>query len=216
MPERFVNLPETPNSLIYIGQYETWKDLRSEGIKQFVIENNINNVCIITSGNGGRSLALALRNINCRVICVVDDELDKTVFAKLDSTVKECNPNNDTKFYSKLELEQICSERLQVEFLDVSNGFYENYGRIADDILDNLDLEPEYIVILFGSGGGATGITDRLNSRGYKGKVILFDLIRDIHSLTNSQLHLTLIRISLVVMLRLSKSRNIESNLHIF
>ena len=162
--------------------FGTIKDRRNYYVFLEANRLKVDKLVLITSGNNGYSLAQFAKTSSVKVVCVVDKNINQEIKNKLKKSVYQVlELNLDHKILRPEELVAFSREKEDEVIWDVTNGYEESYNEIVDEITKKIPY-PSYIVVPVGSGGIFLGITQGLERRGAKTKVIGIGTQNTVHS----------------------------------
>lgn len=169
-----LDLPELRRSYLYDeskNEYGTIKDRRNRHILNEATRLHIDKLVLITSGNGGYSLARMATGTGIKVVCVVSRQLDQSIKDLLATYAYQViELNLDQKILRPEELITICRESDEEVIWDVTNGYEEAYVDLVREI--SQEIVPDYIVCPVGSGGIFVGLVEGVERYSPKTKVI--------------------------------------------
>ena len=196
-----INRKETPlieenklTKLFHIGKafikdesknpFGTVKDLRNLYICNEANHLKVDKLVLITSGNNGYSLAKIAKGTRLKIVCVIDKLLHfstKKLLREVAYDVVEVNLGSH--IFHPEELTMIAREKDKEVIWDVTNGYEENYNRIADEIFGTLN--PNYIVVPVGSGGIYLSLVKTIEKRGIPTTIIGIGVKKKINSVAD-------------------------------
>ena len=164
---------DLPNLLIKNesqNPFGTWKDRRSELIIEKAKQASVKNLCLITSGNAGFSLAMFAQESGIQVTSIIDSKLPASIKDSLQkASTKIVETDLSAKVLSTEEIIKLVRESDQKIIWDVTNGFEEAYESIIQELADKA---PDYIVCPIGSGEAFVGLSNGLAKANWKTKLI--------------------------------------------
>ena len=164
---------DLPNLLIKNesqNPFGTWKDRRSELIIEKAKQASVKNLCLITSGNAGFSLAMFAQESGIQVTSIIDAKLPASIKDSLQkASTKIVETDLSAKVLSTEEIIKLVRESDQKIIWDVTNGFEEAYESIIQELADKA---PDYIVCPIGSGEAFVGLSNGLAKANWKTKLI--------------------------------------------
>jgi len=145
--------------------FGTFKDRRNLLAIDEAIEEHVDKLVLITSGNAGYSLARLAEGTGIKVICVVDMKTNsniKKILEKHSYQIIEADlsPPNILKTEDIIKLARETSDEV---ILDVTNGFHAGFQSIVREIKDE---NPDYLVTPLGSGEAYVGLYQGLKRYG--------------------------------------------------
>lgn len=146
----------------------TFKDLKADFVVRNAVNDLVDKLCVITSGNAGISVGrLGLKNM-IKVFCIVDSRIDHRIYQKLKRCcTKVIKTDLSAKILHSEDTIRICRENPHETIRDVTNGQSDAYKSIlpTDQVFD-------YIICPVGSGESFCGIYDAIKYRKIKTKLI--------------------------------------------
>lgn len=152
--------------------FGTIKDRRSYDIVTFARSQNIQAICLITSGNAGYSLVSFAKASNLKVYCIVDSKINSNILSALRTvSTGVVEVELEKKILTSKEIEQLVKRafKLNNQPYDVTNGFHFAYGSIVRELED---FQPDILVCPYGSGETYHGLVQELTKRRINCKVI--------------------------------------------
>lgn len=136
--------------------FGTYKGRRSEAIVKKALDEHIDKLVLITSGNAGFSLAKFAKISNLKVVCIVDKKLPVKIYKKL---VVVCHKVIRVDLSSRIlkpeDVIFLARETDEEVIWDVTNGWHEAYENIIKEIKD---ARPNFIITPVGSGEAFVGL----------------------------------------------------------
>lgn len=153
--------------------FGTFKDRKSEFIIKRGIEEHIDKFAIITSGNAGYSLAKFAEDTGIKIINFIDKKLKKSIKNKLKKvSYKVIEVDLSKKVFSPEEMIAMARENDIEVIWDGTygaHGYHESYIKIVEEIKDE---NPDFIVVLIGSGEAFCGLCEGIKKFNLKTKLI--------------------------------------------
>lgn len=149
--------------------FGTFKDRRSELIIKKAIEEQVDKLVLITSGNAGYSLLKFSEGSDIKVFCVVDKKLKESIKDKLNGHNKIIEIDLSSKILKPEEVISLARESDEEVIWDVTNGFHEAYEKIIQEIRH---IEPDLIILPMGSGEAFVGCFNGIKKYKLKAKLI--------------------------------------------
>ncbi|MES2409118.1 MAG: PLP-dependent lyase/thiolase [Patescibacteria group bacterium] len=165
-----MNLPDN----IYIkdeskNPYGTHKDKRSEYIVKRAKEEGVGKLCLITSGNGGFSLAKYASLEGIKVVSIIDKNLKESIKSKLKEVCSVVEVDLSSQIYKPEEIIALSRERDDEVIWEVTNGFPAAYKDLIKEIKDR---RFDYIICPVGSGETFVGLYLGLKEFKFDAKLI--------------------------------------------
>ncbi|MEW6610519.1 MAG: PLP-dependent lyase/thiolase [Patescibacteria group bacterium] len=136
--------------------FGTYKDRRSEAIVKKALDEHIDKLALITSGNAGVSLAKFANGSNLKVVCIVDKKLPATIYKKLVAvSYKVIQVDLSSRILKPEEVISLARETNEEVIWDVTNGWHEAYEDIIKEIKDG---RPNFLITQVGSGEAFVGL----------------------------------------------------------
>ena len=149
--------------------YGTHKDRRSKLILQKAINDRIDKLVLITSGNAGYSLGMLAKEFGIKIICIIDKNLKKSIRRKLDLCSTTVEVDLSKRILKPADTMALARENNDEAILDVTNGFHNAYGELLCEIAEK---NPEIIILPLGSGETFVGIYNEIEKLKLKTKLI--------------------------------------------
>ena len=150
--------------------FGTFKDRTSEFVVKKALEEYVDKLALITSGNAGYSLARFAEGTGIKVVCLVDDSLEKSIRDKLKKVVyKVIEVDLHKRIIEPEEVISMVRESEEEVIWDVTNGYHQAYESIVQEIRK---VNPDYIVTPVGSGEGFVGLYGGIKRYKLKTKLI--------------------------------------------
>ncbi len=138
------------------NRFGTYKDRRSEAIVKKALNEHIDKLVLITSGNAGISLAKFTNDSNLKVICIVDRNLPAKIFKKLiNVSYKVIRVDLSSRILKPEEIISFARETDEEVIWDVTNGWHEVYENIIKEIKG---YKPNFLITPVGSGEAFVGL----------------------------------------------------------
>jgi len=150
--------------------FGTFKDRRSEIVVKKAMEDKIDKIVLITSGNSGYSLGRFLENIDIKIVNIIDKNLNisiKNTLKKFSNGVIEIDLSK--KILKPEEVIGLAREDEEETILDATNGFHEAYEKIIEEIKKE---KPDFIIVPVGSGEAFVGLFNGIIKFGLKTKLV--------------------------------------------
>ena len=149
--------------------FGTFKDRRSELVIKRAIDEQIDKLVLITSGNSGYSLARFSQETGIKIVCIIDKNLKESIrrYLKKYSTLIEVDLSE--KILKPEEIISLARQSDEEVIWDVTNGFHEAYERIIEEIKTE---NPNFIILPIGSGEAFVGFYNGIKKFGLKTKLI--------------------------------------------
>lgn len=136
--------------------FSTHKDRRSEAIVKKALDEHIDKLALITSGNAGVSLAKFANGSNLKVVCIVDKKLPATIYKKLVAvSYKVIRVDLSSHILKPEEVISLARETDEEVIWDVTNGWHESYEDIIKEIKGD---RPIFLITPVGSGETFVGL----------------------------------------------------------
>ncbi|MBN1495108.1 PLP-dependent lyase/thiolase [Candidatus Peregrinibacteria bacterium] len=136
--------------------FGTYKDRRSEDIVKKAIDEKIDKLALITSGNAGVSLAKFANGSNLKVVCIIDEKLSTTIYKKLVTVCyKVIRVDLSSHILKPKEIISLARETDEEVIWDITNGWHEAYENIIKEIKDG---RPNFLITPVGSGEAFVGL----------------------------------------------------------
>ena len=150
--------------------FGTFKDRRSELIIKNAMEERIDKLVLITSGNAGYSLGRFAKDSKIKIVCIVDKNLKNSIKNKLRiySTLVEVDLSK--KILRPEMVISLARENDEEVIWDVTNGFHEAYEHIIEEI--KKIIKPDYIILPVGSGEAFVGLYNGIKKYKLKTRLI--------------------------------------------
>jgi cysteine synthase len=136
--------------------FGTYKDRRSEAIVKKAIDEKIDKLALITSGNAGVSLAKFANGSDLKVVCIVDEKLSAKIYKEL---VAVCYKVIQVDLLAHIlkpeDVISLARETDEEVIWDVTNGWHEAYENIIEEIKD---CRPNFLITPVGSGEAFVGL----------------------------------------------------------
>lgn len=138
------------------NQFGTYKDRRSEAIVKKALDEHIDKLVLITSGNAGVSLAKFANGSNLKVVCIIDEKLPAKIYKKLaDASYKVIRVDLSSHILKPEEIISLARETDEEVIWDVTNGWHDAYQDIIKEIKDG---RPNFLITPVGSGEAFVGL----------------------------------------------------------
>jgi len=162
------------NTTIFIkdeskNPFGTLKDRRSELIVTEAMDEKVDKLSLITSGNAGYSLERFSKGNKIKVVNVVDRKLKKSIKNKLGKDGKVVEVDLSKKILKPEEVISLARENDEEVIWDVTNGFHKAYRKIIEEIKK---VNPSIIFVPVGSGETFVGLYNGIKSSKLKTKLI--------------------------------------------
>lgn len=149
--------------------FGTYKDRRSEAIVKKALDEHIDKLALITSGNSGVSLAKFAKGSNLKVVCIVDEKLPAKIYKKLAAvSYKVIRINLSAHILKPEEVISLARETDEEVIWDVTNGWHDAYEDLVKEIKDD---GPNFLITPVGSGEAFVGLFNGIKK--YKLSAIL-------------------------------------------
>ncbi len=149
--------------------FGTYKDRRSEAIVKKALDEHIDKLALITSGNAGISLAKFATGPNLKVICIVDKKLPAKIYKELVAVChKVIRVDLSSHIFNPEEIISLARETEEELIWDVTNGWQEAYEDIIKEIKGD---KPNFLITPVGSGEAFVGLLNGMKK--YKLKTTL-------------------------------------------
>lgn len=136
--------------------FGTYKDRRSEAIVKKALDEHIDKLALITSGNAGVSLAKFANGFNLKVICIIDKKLPATIYKKLVAVChKVIRVDLSSHIIKPEEVISLARETDEEVIWDVTNGWHEAYEDIIKEVKNG---RPNFLITPVGSGEAFVGL----------------------------------------------------------
>lgn len=136
--------------------FNTYKDRRSEMIVKKALDEHIDTLVLITSGNAGISLAKFASGSDLKIICIVDKKLPAKIYKKLtDASYKVIRVDLSSRILKPEEIISLARETDEEVIWDVTNGWHNAYEDIIKEIKD---VKPHLLITPVGSGEAFVGL----------------------------------------------------------
>ena len=136
--------------------FGTYKDRRSEAIVKKAIDEKIDKLALITSGNAGFSLAKFANGSNLKAVCIVDKKLPVKIYKKLIAVCyKVIRVDLSSNILKPEEVISLARETDEEVIWDVTNGWHKAYENIIKEIKDS---RPNFLITPIGSGEAFIGL----------------------------------------------------------
>lgn len=160
--------------------FGTFKDRASEFIIKKALENKVDKIVIITSGNFGYSLSRFAEGTKLKIICIVDKEISKLIESKLKKvSYKVIKIDLSRKILESKQIVSLARENNKEKIWDIDNKFYRAYESIVKEIKTE---KPDYIIVPIGSGGGFVGLYSGIKRYKLRTKIIGVGVKQKFHS----------------------------------
>lgn len=138
--------------------FGTWKDRRSEVIIKNALDNKMDKLAFVTSGNTGYSLANFAKETDIKIVPIVDYTLTeeiKAVLKKMSHSLVEMNLED--RILESKDVIYVAHELGEETIEDVTNGYEDTYKSIAHELKEE---RPDVVVCPVGSGEAFIGIQE--------------------------------------------------------
>lgn len=150
--------------------FGTYKDRRSEMILNKAIDECVDKLCLITSGNSGFSLAQFAKGIKIKIVCIVGLDLNQSIKNKLkEACYKVIEVDLSKKILKPENSIALARENDEELIWDVTNGYHDAYESIIKEIKH---IQPNYLICPVGSGEAFVGLYKGLKKYNLKTKLI--------------------------------------------
>ena len=149
--------------------YGTWKDRRSKYIIQKALNEGVQKLSLITSGNAGYSLAMHARPHGIQVVCIVDQKLKDGVKNKLREVCHVIEVELGTKILKPEEVIALVRMNEHESVWDVTNGYSESYVSIISELPRP---HPDFLICPVGSGEAFVGLYQAIKENHLHTKLI--------------------------------------------
>jgi threonine synthase len=164
--------------------FGTFKDRRNSLAIDKAIEQKVNKVVLITSGNAGYSLARLAEGTGIKVVCVIDSNLNSDIKKSLGKySYKLVELDLTQRILHTRDVQRLARETSDEEVLDVTNHYDAAFQSIVAEIKDE---NPDYLVTPLGGGEAFVGLYNGLKK--YRLKTTLVGA--GVHRLQDHELRL--------------------------
>jgi threonine synthase len=166
------------------NQFGTFKDRRNKLVIEKAIEEHVDKLALITSGNAGYSLARLAEGTDIKVVCIVDRTIDvniKNHLLKHAYNVVEVDLSQ--KIFQPEDIMERARETRNEVIWDVTNGYHMAFHALVGEIESE---DPDFLISPLGSGEAYVGLYEGLKVHGMRTKLIGVG----VHGLRNNRLEL--------------------------
>jgi len=164
--------------------FGTFKDRRNALVIDQAIEEHVDKLALITSGNAGYSLARLAQGTGLKVVCIADLAIDPDIRKELERySYKVVAVDLKKKIFPTEDVFGLARETSDEVILDVTNGYHAAFQSIVTEIEEEA---PDYLVTPVGSGEAFVGLYEGLKR--YRLKTILVGV--GVHHKSNHELKL--------------------------
>jgi len=136
--------------------FGTYKDRRSEVIVRKALDECVDKLVLITSGNAGFSLAKFALGSRLKVVCIVDKHISQSFYKKLCIvSYKVIRIDLSKKILKPEEIISLAREKDEDVIWDVTNGWHESYKSIINEIKNQ---QAKFLITPVGSGEAFVGL----------------------------------------------------------
>lgn len=164
--------------------FGTFKDRRNKIVIDEAMEEHIDKLVLITSGNAGYSLARLAETTRIKVVCVIDRALDSVIKEHLNEcSYKVIEVDLPGKIFQAEDVMALARETSKEVIWDVTNGYHAAFQAITEEIKGK---NPNWLVTPVGSGEAFVGLYMGLKKYAMKTKLVGVG----VHKLRDHQLEL--------------------------
>ena len=136
--------------------FGTYKDRRSEAIMRKALDEHIDKLVLITSGNAGVSLAKFANGSNLKVVCIIDKKIPAQIYKKLVAVShRVIRIDLSSHILKPEEVISLARETDKEVIWDVTNGWHDAYENIIKEIKGG---RPNFLITPVGSGEAFVGL----------------------------------------------------------
>ena len=136
--------------------FGTYKDRRSEAIVKKALDEHIDKLALITSGNAGASLAKFANGSNLKVVCIIDEKIPDQIYKKLVAiSHKVIRIDLSSHILKSEEVISLSRETDEEVIWDVTNDWHKAYENVIKEIKD---ISPNFLITPVGSGEAFVGL----------------------------------------------------------
>ena len=164
--------------------FGTFKDRRNVLVIDQALEQHVDKVAIITSGNAGYSLARLAENTGIKVVCIVDEKINPSIKKSLKTySDRVIETDLHKKILPTEEVVKFARETSDEYVQDVTNNYHDAFLSIVTEIKKEV---PDYLITPLGSGEAFVGLYKGLKK--HRLKTILVGV--GVHQLRDHELEL--------------------------
>lgn len=136
--------------------FSTYKNRRSELIVSRALDECVDKIALITSGNAGFSIAKFAQGAKLKIVCIVDKKIALNIYKKLKAvSYKVIRIDLSKKILKTEEIISLARENDREVIWDVTNGWDQAYESIIEEIKTQ---QPKYLITPVGSGEAFVGL----------------------------------------------------------
>lgn len=152
------------------NRFGTFKDRRNKLIIEKAVEEHVDKLALITSGNAGFSLARLAKGTGIKVVCIVDRTIDphiKKHLLKQAHRVAEVDLSQ--RIFQTEDIIELARETSEEVIWDVTNGYHKAFHTIVGEIESE---NPDLLVSPLGSGEAYVGLYEGLKKYRMRTKLV--------------------------------------------
>lgn len=164
--------------------FGTFKDRRNKLAIEKAVEEHVDKLALITSGNTGYSLARIAKGTGVKVVCIIDRMVDthiEKLLKKFSYGVIKIDLSQ--RIFQTEDIIARARETSHEVIRDATNGYHMAFQAIIGEIEQE---DPDWLIIPVGSGEGYCGLYEGLKKYRMKTKLVG----AGIHKLRNNRLDL--------------------------
>lgn len=164
--------------------FGTFKDRRNALAIDEAMEERVDKIVLITSGNAGYSLARLAEGTDMKVVCIVDVATNPGIRESLEEySYRVIEVDLSHKILQTEDVVKLARETSDEVILDVTNGYHTAFQSIVTEIKKEV---PDYLITPLGSGEAYVGLYQGLKK--HRLKTILIGA--GVHQLRDHELEL--------------------------
>lgn len=150
--------------------FGTFKDRRNLLAIDEAIEERVDKLVTITSGNAGYSLARLAEGTGIKIVCMVDVTLNSFIKKSLEKhSYRVVEVDLSKEIFQPEDVMKLARETRREVIKDVTNGYHIAFQSIVTEIKEET---PDYLITPLGSGEAFVGLYQGLKKHRLKTKLI--------------------------------------------